>query len=459
MKSIFAKEKRDTSGYLFSNQDLKKLIIPLVIEQILAITVGVADSMMVANAGEAAVSAVSLVDTVFVLLINLFSALATGGAVICGQSLGKQHPERACQAADQLVLFTGLFSIVITAAAYLGRPLILHGIFGDIAPDVMTNCNTYLLIVAASIPFIAIYNAGAAIFRSMGDSKTAMYMSLIMNAINLIGNAILIYGLHLGVAGAAIPTLISRIVAAVVILYMLTDQTKTIHISVPFSFRFNLPLLKKILGIGIPNGLENSMFQLGKILVLSIASTFGTASIAANAVSNNIAMFQILPGAAIGFAVLTVVSQCTGAGDYEQARYYTKKLIIMTYGAKFLINIVVLAVLPFLIRLYNLSPEAAGYTHDIIWYHALCVVTIWPLSFTLPNTLRAAADVKFPMILSIVSMWVFRIGFSWLLGVQLGLGILGIWIAMTIDWLFRAICFFIRYCGTKWQHPAVQEQI
>lgn len=451
MFSASKKSLPDTSGYLFSNHDLASLIIPLVIEQILSITVGFADSMMVASAGEAAVSAVSLVDTVFVLLINLFAALATGGAVICGQNLGKHHADIACKAANQLVLFTGVFSVIVMALTYLCRPFILHVVFGRIADDVMSNCNIYLLIVTASIPFIALYNAGAALFRSMGDSKTAMYMSLIMNAINLGGNALLIYGLHLGVAGAAIPTLISRMTAALIILKMLARQNQQIHLVLPFSWKFDVPLLKKILGIGIPNGLENSMFQLGKILVLSMASGFGTAAIAANAVSNNIAMFQVLPGSAVGFAVLTVVSQCVGAGDYRQVRFYTRKLLIFTYIAKFVINTAVLALLPVMIRLYHLSPEAAGYTHQIIWYHAACVVTIWPLSFTLPNTLRASSDVRYPMILAIVSMWIFRIGFSWLLGIKLGWGIFGIWVAMTIDWLFRAICFTIRYLGNRWQ--------
>lgn len=451
MRGFHRKEKTCPDHYFFSNQDLKKLIVPLVIEQILAITVGVADSMMVASAGEAAVSAVSLVDTVFVLLINLFSAMATGGAVICGQYIGKKKPQIACQAANQLILFTGVFSMGIMAVAYLGRNFILHVVFGKIESEVMAACNTYLLIVAASIPFIALYNAGAAIFRSMGDSRTAMYMALVMNGINLVGNAILIYGFHMGIAGAAIPTLVSRITAAVVILVMLTNQKKQVHIVLPFSFRFNVPLLKKILGIGIPNGLENSMFQLGKILVLSMVSGFGTAAIAANAVSNNIGMFQILPGVAIGFAVLTVTSQCAGAGDFVQVRYYTRKLLKITYVAKLLINIVVLSVLPFLIQMYHLSPEAATYTREIIWYHGFCVVTIWPLSFTLPNTLRAAADVKFPMVAAILSMWIFRIGFSWLLGVYFEWGILGIWIAMTIDWLFRGICFTVRYLRGKWE--------
>lgn len=225
------------SDYRFSNSDLRKLIIPLILEQVLAVTVGMADTIMVASAGEEAVSAVSLADSIFVLLINLFSALGTGGAVICGQQLGRRDPDSACRAANQLVLFTAVFSTVIMGLVYIFRPFILHVVFGRITEEVMANCSTYLLIVAASIPFIALYNAGAAVFRSMGDSRTAMYMSLIMNGINLVGNAILIFGLHMGVAGAAIPTLVSRIVAAVVILKILTDQTKAVHLVLPFKLR------------------------------------------------------------------------------------------------------------------------------------------------------------------------------------------------------------------------------
>ncbi|MDO4322269.1 MAG: MATE family efflux transporter [Lachnospiraceae bacterium] len=451
MGSFIKKSKTDTSGYFFSNNDLKKLIIPLILEQVLAITVGMADSIMVASAGESAVSAVSLADSIFILLINLFAALGTGGAVICGQQIGRKEPEVACRAANQLILFTAVFSTAVMAITYLFKPFILHVVFGQITEEVMTNCNTYLLIVTASIPFIALYNAGAAIFRSMGDSKTAMYMSLVMNGINLAGNAILIFGLNMGVAGAAIPTLVSRIVAAVVILKMLTNQKKAVHIPLPFSFHFDFSLLKKILGIGIPNGLENSMFQLGKILVLSIVSSFGTASIAANAVSNNIAMFEILPGTAMGFAVLTVVSQCAGASDFTQARYYTKKLMAITYAAILAVCCIVLLALPYLIRLYHLSPEAADYTTKIMLAHTVGASTIWPLSFTLPNVLRASSDVKYTMVLSILSMWIFRIGFSFLLGVYLSWGVFGVWIAMEIDWLFRGICFSLHYVRGKWQ--------
>lgn len=443
-------KNRVKEGYFFSSRDLWKLIIPLIIEQMLAILVGMADSIMVASVGEAAVSGVSLVDTIFVLLINIFAALATGGAVVSGQYIGKKKPQEGCRAANQLVLFTGVFSVLIMLLLYLCKPFILHVVFGKIEPDVMYNSNVYLMIVAASIPFIALYNAGAAIFRAMGNAKIAMYMSLLMNGINITGNAILLYGLHRGVEGAAIPTLFSRMVAAVVMIALLFDPKLTIHLPRPFSFRFQWDMLRKILHIGIPNGLENSMFQLGKIMVLSMVAGCGTASIAANAVSNTIAGFQILPGSAIGFALLTVSAQCVGAGDYSQVRFYTKKLMKITYGLMLLSSFLILALLPLLLKVYGISPEATALAEKILTYHGLCCVTIWPASFTLANTLRAANDVRFCMWLAIGSMWIFRIGFSWLLCIRLEMGVFGVWVAMTIDWLVRALSFVGRYLRGKW---------
>ena len=438
-------------NYMFSNKDLRRLILPLIVEQFLQSFVGLADSIMVASVGEAAVSGVSLVDTVMILLINIFAALATGGAVVAGQFIGKKKQDMGCQATNQLILFTASFSLVIMALGYLCRGFILHGVFGKIEAEVMYDANIYLLIVFASIPFIALYNAGAAIFRAMGNSKMSMQLSMIMNAINLGGNAILIYGLHRGVEGVAIPTLASRVIACILMMIMLVDPRGTLHIVRPFRIHIDRMLLKKILYIGIPNGLENSMFQLGKILVLSIVAGFGTSSIAANAVSNNIAMFAILPGMSVGFALLTVISQCVGAGDYQQAKYYTRKLMKITYLALIAINILLMLILPLIIRIYGLSHEASTYAYKILIYHSICVVTIWPLSFTLPNTLRASNDVKYTMVLAIISMWVFRIGFSYILGVNLKMGVFGVWVAMTIDWLFRSIAFVWRYLRGKWQ--------
>lgn len=291
---------------LFGKKELIKLIIPLMIDQFLQAFVGLADSIMVARVGEAAVSGVSLVDTVMLLIINIFTALATGGAVIAGQYIGRKEPENGCQATAQLINFTAVFSILVMGGVYLGRNLILSGVFGKIEPDVMYNCSIYLLIVTASIPMIALYNAGAAIFRSMGNSQIAMKTSLLMNSINVGGNALLIFGFHCGVEGVAIPTLVSRAVACIVMLVLLNNQKNLLHLPHPYPLKIGGVMLKKILYIGIPNGLENSMFQLGKIVVLSLVAGYGTASLAANAVCNNVATFAILPGMSIGFAMLTV---------------------------------------------------------------------------------------------------------------------------------------------------------
>ncbi len=439
------------NNHLFSRNDLVRLIIPLIVDQFLQVAVGLSDSIMVARVGEAAVSGVSLVDTVMLLIINIFTALATGGAVIAGQYLGRKDPKTGCEATAQLFNFTFLFSIFIMILGYLGQNLILYHVFGKIEPEVMKDSRTYLLIVLSSIPMIAMYNAGAAIFRAMGNSNVAMKTSLLMNSINVFGNALLIFGFHRGVEGVAIPTVVSRGVACVVILILLNNQEHELHILHPYPFKIKWNVLKKILYIGIPNGLENSMFQLGKIAVLSLVSGLGTASLAANAVGNNIANFAILPGMSFGFALLTVCAQCVGAGDFEQIKYYTKHMMRVEYLCLIASNLIVILALPFILSVYNLSDEAARYANDIILYHAACVVTIWPLSFTLPNTLRAAADVKITMVLSIISMWVFRFGFSYLLTMVFHMGIFGVWVAMTIDWLVRGIFFVCRYKSGRWQ--------
>lgn len=445
----------DTKNRFFSNADLCKLIVPLIIDQFLQAFVGLADSIMVASVGEAAVSGVSLIDTIMVLILNIFTALATGGAVIAGQFLGKKRDEMACKSTNQLISFTLKASLVVMLLCYLGRNFITHVVFGKIEADVMYNCNVYMMIVFASIPMTALYNAGAAIYRAMGNSAVAMKISMLMNAINLGGNALLIFVFHRGVEGVAIPTLVSRTVACVIMMFLMNNQKHTLHLYHPFSFKTDWGLLKKILYIGVPNGLENSMFQLGKILVLSIVTSFGTASIAANAVSNNVATFAVLPGMSVGFAILTVGAQCVGAGDYEQVRYYTKKLMKIVYVSLFAANILVVLAVPYIIQIYGLSAEASQYAHKTLIYHSICAVTIWPLSFSLPNTLRAAADVTYTMILSIISMWIFRIGFSVVLGVYCHMGVFGVWVAMTIDWLFRAVCFSIRYLRGKWKHAAL----
>ena len=449
------KQKQDRSHYLFSNRELANLIGPLVIEQLLAVFVGMADSIMVANVGEAAVSGVSLVDNIMILIINIFAALATGGAVVAGQYIGRKDEKSACKAATQLVWFVSLSAVAIMILVYFGKDIILNQVFGHITAEVKGHADIYLLIVTASIPFIALYNGGAAIFRAMGNSQVSMRVSLLMNAINVTGNAILVFGLRIGTAGVAIPTLISRMVAAIVITVLLCNQTRILHIERTLKIRFDGRMIRKILAIGVPNGLENSMFQLGKILVLSLVSTFGTYAIAANAVSNAIALFQILPRMAISLAITTVISQCVGANDYEQVHYYLKKLLAIIYVAMVGTVALIFLALPLILKAYNLSDQTAAAATNIIHFHGISAMIIWPLSFALPAAYRAAGDAKACMYTSIVSMWIFRIGFSYLVGKYMGLGVFGVWVAMVIDWVVRAICFIIRYFNGKWKHGAI----
>lgn len=449
--------KESVQGTLYSNADLKKLILPLIMEQLLAILVGMLDTVMISGVGEAAVSGVSLVDNINILVINIFSALATGGAVVAGHAIGRKEPEQAGKAAWQMVLFL-LYTSFLTTVILLGaHKSILRGVFGQVEADVMSSATTYLIITGLSICPLALYNGCAALFRAMGDSKTTMYISLLMNLINLAGNSLLIFVCKMGVAGAAIATLIARTVAAVLIFCLMMDDRRMIHFKNRLTARMDFALVKRILFIGIPNGLENSLFQLGKILLLSLVSTFGTSAIAANAVCGTITNFNILPGMAIGMAILSVSSVCIGAGEIGQARYYTKKMMWLTWLCMSAVSVIMMAGSPFFLKIYHLTPETEELAVQVIRFHAIMCMISWVPSFSIPNTLRAAGDVVWTMVISIVSMWTFRIITAYVFSYVFHLGLIGIWIAMTIDWTFRGICYMIRYHGHKWERAMLKK--
>ena len=440
----------EEQGYLFSNQMLRKLIVPLIIEQILAVTVGMVNTMMVSTAGEAATSGVSLVDMINNLIINVFAAVATGGAVVASQYLGQRRREKACEAADQLVLVTALISAVMMAAAIVFRRGLLETIYHGIEPDVMENALIYLVISALSYPFLAVYNSCAALFRSMGNSRISMQASIVMNTLNIIGDYILIFHFHMGVAGAALATLASRMVACVILNVRLRNKNLDICIG-QGKLAWNGDMIRRILHIGIPGGVENSIFQLGRVLVVSIIATFGTVQIAANAVANNLDSMGVLPGQAMNLAMITVIGRCVGAGDFGQARYYAKKLMKLTYLINGLCCAGVILTMPLTMRLYGLSEETLALAVVLVLIHDGFAILLWPASFTLTNVLRAANDVKFPMVVSILSMIIFRLGLSYVIGVGMGWGAIGVWTAMVADWIVRTSCFVGRYRSGKWQ--------
>ncbi len=435
---------------LFSKQDLRKLIIPLILEQALAITVGMADTMMISSVGEAAVSGVSLVDMYNNLVFSVLAALATGGAVVTSQYLGAGRPEKACRSARQLICTAGMIAIAVMLLSVLFHRPVLRLLFGGIEADVMQNAIIYMVISALSFPMLAVYNAAAALFRSMGNSQITLKVSILMNVVNIVGNAVCIFGLHMGVAGVALPTLISRTLAGI-LLYVLLRRPENVIRLERGRFRFDFEEVKRILYIGIPSGIENGIFQLGRVLVVSIIAGFGTVQIAANGVANSLDAMGCIAGQALNLAMIAVIGRCVGAKDETQIRHYTKKLLGMTYLFTAMTNIVILVFLPQILSLYGLGSETTKLAWTLVMIHDGIAIFLWPLSFTLPNMLRACNDVKYTMVISIFSMITFRIGLSYILGVQMQLMAVGVWIAMVADWIFRVICFLVRYFRGKWR--------
>ena len=440
---------------LFDRKSLTALILPLVVEQFLAMAIGAADTVMVSSCGEAAVSGISLVDSINVLLIQVFSALATGGAVVAAQFLGMGKREDPKDSARHLIFVVLVVSLVITFFSLLTRGPLLRAIFGSIDDEVMANAQIYFLLSAISYPFLALYNGGAALFRSMGNSKISMLTSFVMNGLNIVGNAILIYGAGMALAGAATATLVSRILGAVYMLWLLEHPDNPLSIRGMLKFRPQWKMIRPILLIGIPNGIENGLFQVGKILVASLVSSFGTYAITANAVANTLAGLECVPSTAIGLAMITVVGQCIGAGDDRQTARYAKLMMLISYGAMLACNLLMIALASPLIGFYNTTEQTAKIAWQLVFIHSAMGIIFWPASFTLPNALRAAGDARFTMIVSMVSMWACRIGLSFLLGLTFHLGVQGVWLAMTIDWIFRAALFIWRFVKGGWKGKKV----
>ena len=442
---------------LFTNRQLLTLLWPLVIEQALEILVGMADTVMVSSVGEAAISGVSLVDMINQLIITLFGALATGGAVVTSQYLGAKRQGDAAKSAGQLVGLSALLGVSVAAFCLLTRTAQLRLFFGTITDDVMEACLVYFTITSLSFPFLALYNAGAAIFRSTGNSAVSMKVSVIVNAINFFGNAFCVFVLKMGVAGVAVPTLISRAVGAAIILALAAKPEYILHITLRTVTHLERSTAKNILYIGIPSAFENSLFQLGRVLVVSMISLFGTVHISANAVANNLDAIGCIVGNAMGLAMITVIGRCVGAQDFEQVKYYTKKLLLWDYIAQGAVNVTVILLLNQILSLYTLTPETRALSWTLVMIHDGCGILLWPAAFALPNALRAANDVRFTMIASVVSMIVFRMGLSWILCVNMGLGAVGVWYAMVVDWICRIICFVTRFVTGTWKKNALKK--
>ena len=436
---------------MFSNESLKKLIIPIFMDQILIIIASIIATMMISYAGEASVSAVSLIDMINMLLINVLAALTAGGAVIVSQYIGFRDKNKSCIAASQLFTIATIISIGIMGFVFIFHKPLLKILFGNVDHNVMNLAITYFVIYSISYPFLSIYDSGAALFRSIGNSRVPMIVSIAMNAINIVGNAIGIFVFNAGVVGIAISIIISRAFAALVMVYLSLNKKNKVFISFSQIFTIKRDMIIKILNIAIPNGIENGIVQLGRILLISIIALFGTDQIAANGITNSLVMISISFATAMNIAIVSVIGQCVGAGDYAQADFYTKKLLKITYIGTIVISLAEILLLPWILNLYTLSAEVTNLTYILVIIHNCLAIIFWPLSFTLPNSLRASGDVRFTMIVSISSMFILRISFGYILGIIFNLGVIGVWLAMGADWMLRSIIYVLLFKNGKWR--------
>lgn len=436
---------------LFSNKSLREMIIPLFLEQLLVMFVGIADTLVVSYVGEAAVSGVSLVNQFNTIFIYLFTALASGGAVVISQYIGRKAKDDAGESASQLLSFSTIFSILIAVMVLIGNEKMLRLMFGKVEESVMHSCITYLRISAYSYPALAIYNSGAALFRSIGKTSVTMYLSVASNIINVIGNLIGVFVLHAGVAGVAYPSLIARTFSALVITVLCFQEKNEIFYRCKWIFQWNGDFMKQILKIAIPNGMENGVFQLVKVALSSIVALFGTYQIAANGVAQSIWSLAALAGVAMGPVFITVIGQCMGNGDTEAADHYFKKLTNITLSISSVWNLLIFLLTPIFLKFYALEPETKHLVIFLVLIHNLFNAVAYPFSGALSNGLRAAGDVKFTMYVSVISTIAVRLLLSWFLGIILQMGVIGIAITMVCDWSIRAVIFFWRQKSGKWK--------
>lgn len=443
---------------MFSNRLICSLLIPVVLEQLLNSIMGTADTMMVSNVGSAAISAVSLVDSINVLVIQAFSALAAGGAIICAQYIGQKNKEKANESARQVLFIITAISVAVSLICLVFQKPLLRLIFGSVEPAVMSASETYFFYTALSFPFIAAYDSAASIFRAQDNTKGPMIISMISNVMNIAGNAVMIWVFHMGVAGAALSTLISRIFCAVVVIIQLRKEREGQEIVVRdyFKIRPDWSMIRRILGLGIPSGVENSMFQLGKLAIQSTVSTLGTAAIAAQAMTNILENLNGIAAIGVGVGLMTIVGQCLGAGRKDEAVYYIKKLCVIAEVIIIISCLGVFALTKPITILGGMEKESADMCFHMVMWITIVKPLVWIMAFIPGYGLRAAGDVKFSMIVSCCTMWACRFCLCVFLIRVMGFGPMGVWIGMFADWTLRGIIFTWRFHSRKWlQHKVI----
>lgn len=435
---------------MFTNKSLIKMIVPLFIDQLLLILVTFLSSLMIAQAGADALSGVSLVDMINTFLFFVFIAFASGGAVVISQYIGSKNKILAQQSAAQLISFNIVISFAISLLLFIFRDQIVITLLGKANPEVIDTAANYFSLSILSYPFYSLYQAGNAIFRSIGNTKIPMFSSILLNVLNFLGNALSIYVFHVGVFGFGLSAILSRLIASIIVFTLTLQDNDQFKVSINDVFKYHPDLLQRIVKIAIPNSIENGTLNLSKVILASLMASFGTAQIAANGVGNSIIPIGVAYGLATNLVMVTVIGQCVGANDYEAARYYIKKLMKWMYVVNTLMIVAVTALTPFIISIYHLSDEISKISFELVFLHNVFGIFLWPIAFTLPNALRSAGDSKFTMFSSIIGAIVFRVGFTLILSLNFGLGVYGVWISMIIDWAIRVILNLYRYKSNKW---------
>jgi len=443
---------------MFSKKEMIKIMIPLILEQMLNTAVGMVDTMMVSSIGESAISGVSLVDNINALLFTLFSALCMGGAIVTAHFIGSHNEEKARNSAANLVFSSVSLAIVMSVVAFAGNRYLIQLFYGNIEESVMQSAHTYFFYSAFTYAFTALYNSCSSLFRIMGITRVSLVASIMANIINISGNALFLYGFHWGVAGIAIATLIAKLCSAMFMMFVLTRRNRAIYLEVKKIFRPNWNMVKQIMSIGVPNGIESSIFQVGKVLVSGVTAMLGTTAIAANAVASTISGFAIIPGNAVGLTMTTVVGQIAGSGDNLLAVKKAKTLMLWSYICVGITCSLLFILCPNIVGLYYLEETTSALTVKILKFYSIIGALFWPMAFALPNALRAVKEVKYTMVVSIASMWIWRIMLAYAFAIYMNLGVIGIWMAMGVDWICRGICFYTRFFHGKWQNRPVLQQ-
>ncbi len=426
------------------------IILPIFVDSTFIVLMALMNTAMVSSSGVAAVSAVSMVDSINIFIVSLFMAVATGGTVIVAQYKGSGNVQMLPKVASQSISAIALLSVVLSAVLIMLHQPILNGLFGKADADVLHNARIFLIGSCLSYPFFGIYQAIAGALRGVAQTKACLVLSLILNLTYLLLNVILIKGFDMGVVGLSISLIIARVLGMVVAFVYLLKYNQTLRVRLKDMLQLQWGILKKIMFIGLPFAAEQMFFNGGKLLTQTFIVQLGTLAITVNAISGSLSMLFQIGGSALSASIVTVVGQCIGRGDIQDARKFIRSFMWLSSIFFVVIGAVLLAIFPLLVGMYAPPAEIVPDIFELLLLIAIVQPIMWSLSFIMPAALRAAGDSRFTSVASLLTMWLFRIILGYILGITLGMGIMGVWIAMVAEWGVRSIIFGWRFRGNKW---------